>query len=219
MEGEKPTQSSDNGVTRLDAKTFFDTVTRPNVTAFIQNDGDYRLAVNAALCLDSAYGIIFEELREKNHSFLGKLGCKQKELKDNHFKDHVAGLCPEFEILRDAAYSLKHGKLSARRARMVYSAQDVSNEALVCGLLSSGGRLGASPVFISLADGKLERAWPLFRRAELFTDELLGDLGLGPLACPVPEYHTSAVLSATQAARGGSSAGGGFGRNQGHALP
>ncbi|EHH08189.1 hypothetical protein ATCR1_04604 [Agrobacterium tumefaciens CCNWGS0286] len=178
----------------MDAKSFFDTVTRPNITAFIQNDEDYRLAVNAALSLDSAYGIIFEELREKNHSFLGKLDCKQRELKDNHFKDHVAALCREFEILRDVAYSLKHGKLSARRARMVYSAQDVSSEALVCGLLSCGDRLGATSVFISLAGGELERAWPLFRRAELFTDELLGDLGLGPLACPVPEYHASAPL-------------------------
>lgn len=180
----------------MDAKSFFDTVTRPNITAFIQNDGDYRLAVNAALSLDSAYGIIFEELREKNHSFLGKLGCKQKEMKDNHFKDHIASLCPEFEILRDAAYSLKHGKLSARRARMVYSAQDVSSETIVCGLLSCGDRLGATSVFISLAGSELERAWPLFRRAELFTDELLGDLGLGPLACPVPEYHAFATLPA-----------------------
>ncbi len=179
----------------MDAKTFFDTVTRPNITAFIQNDGDYRLAVNAALSLDPAYGIIFEELRENGHQFLGKLGCQHSELKDNHFKDHVATLCPEFEVLRDAAYSLKHGKLSARRARMVYSAQDVASKKLRCGLLSCGDRLGASSVFISLADGKLERAWPLFRRAELFTDEPPWGLGARPpcvsrpgishIGCPV----------------------------------
>ncbi len=178
----------------MNAKTFFDTVARPNISAFIQNDGDYRLAVNAALSLDSAYGIIFEELRENGHQFLGNLGCQHKELKDNHFKDHIASLCPEYEILRDVAYSLKHGRLSGRRARMVYSAQDVSRKALVCGLLSCGDRLGATSVFISLAGGKLERAWPHFRRTELFTDELLGDLGLGPLACPVPEYHAATTL-------------------------
>ncbi|HCL66961.1 MAG TPA: hypothetical protein DIC56_19415 [Rhizobium sp.] len=174
----------------MNAVEFFNDVARPNITAAIQADHDYKLAVNAVLSVDATYGILFEQLRDLGHPFLHNVAIKSRRwgMQDGDFKEHIAKRSESFRAIRDAAYATKHGRLGSA-GRIVRAAEDVASLELVCGLFACGDPLGGSAVFIKLADGTLERSWSLLRRTELYTDELLGGLGLAPLTCPIPEYH------------------------------
>ncbi|MDR6664826.1 hypothetical protein J2X71_001071 [Rhizobium sp. 1399] len=46
---------------------FFETAARPNLKLAIEEDDDYRLAVNAILSVDAFYGILFEYLKDTSH--------------------------------------------------------------------------------------------------------------------------------------------------------
>ncbi|GAJ96181.1 hypothetical protein [Rhizobium rhizogenes] len=164
-------------------KEFYDVVTKPNIAEAIGNEEDYRLAVNAILSVDAAYGVLFEHLKVIQDPILQTVFVGEgepKELKDNHFKDYIAKQSKEFEIIRDAAYATKHGRLSDRKsgARLVRSPGDVRSRKLVVGLFACGDALGSSAVFIQSTDGEMHRTWYLLRKVEIFTDQLLVDLGI-----------------------------------------
>lgn len=159
---------------------FFETVTRPNLKMAIEEDDDYRLVVNAILTADAFYGILFEHLKDAGHPVIETVSFNGSSRTDSDFKEHFAQQSAEWSIVRDAAYATKHGRLSdtRKKVRLVRSAHDVSGKKLVAGLFAAGDRLGASAIFIQSTDGKLHRAWYLLRRVEMFTEDLLIDLGM-----------------------------------------
>ncbi|KAA1174653.1 hypothetical protein FP026_29655 [Rhizobium tropici] len=127
-------------------REFYEQVAKPNIAEVIDNDEDYRLAVNAITSVDAAYGVLFEHLKSVDAQILQAILFDGKELKDNHFKDHIAKQSKEFEIIRDAAYATKHGRLSDRKssARLVRSSGDVATHKLTTGLFAAGDALGSS---------------------------------------------------------------------------
>lgn len=174
----------------MDAVRFFNEVARPNIAAAVIDQHDYRLAINAVFAVDATYGILFHQLSETHHTYLSEVPASmpKRGVSDSDLKNHIAKSCPAFEMIRDAAYATKHGRLNSR-GRVVISADDVQSLGLVCGLFAVGDPLGGNAVFININAAHPERAWVLLRGVELFTDELFGELGLAPLACPIPAFH------------------------------
>ena len=162
----------------MNPREFFESVTRPNLKQAIENDDDYRLAVNAILSVDANYGILFEYLKDIGHSMLGEILNRPRELKDNHFKEHIAAQSRDFRIVRDAAFATKHGRLSGPVMRLISSADRVKTNELVSGLLSAGDRLGSSAIFFVVNEEDPLRSWVVLRRVEIFTEELLVSLDL-----------------------------------------
>ncbi len=164
-------------------KEFYEVVTKPNIAEAIGNEEDYRLAVNAILSVDAAYGVLFEHLKVIQDPIMQAVSVEEdepKELKDNHFKDYIARRSKEFKIIRDAAYATKHGRLSDRKsgARLVRSPGDVRSRKVVAGLFAAGDELGSSAVFVQSTDGEMYRIWYLLRKVEILTDGLFVDLGI-----------------------------------------
>jgi hypothetical protein len=95
---------------------FFETVAKPNVQALCNDVGELRLAVNAILSLDALTGII--------HADLHGNGLVTKD--DAAFRDSLATQHPDYRIVRDAAFALKHGELRGK-TRLVQRADQVTS--------------------------------------------------------------------------------------------
>jgi hypothetical protein len=95
----------------LTPQEFLEEVARPNAQATIDNRGDLRLAVNAIMSLDAFFGILHASLFER-----GTIS----ERSDDVWKDQLTQETENYRLVRDTAYSLKHGKLDrGTKARLV----------------------------------------------------------------------------------------------------
>jgi len=97
-------------------------------------------------------------------------------MEDDDLKDYIARQSSEFKIIRDVAFATKHGRLTHPTPRLVRSANEMSSEALLCGLMVCGDALGAHAVFIVVDNNRMERSWVLLQKVETFTEQLLADL-------------------------------------------
>jgi hypothetical protein len=96
---------------------FLDKVVTENVVRLCDNRGSLRHAVNALFVLDAFAGILFASVKGTDHA-----PCTT----DAEFREILARECSEFCIVRDAAFSLKHGELSrGRTPRLVRKAAQV----------------------------------------------------------------------------------------------
>jgi hypothetical protein len=68
-----------------------------------------RLAINAFLTADAFFGILHAELRSKNEAAVADLA------KDDEYRDDLAGRSRNYRILRDVAFSIKHGELKRKK--------------------------------------------------------------------------------------------------------
>jgi hypothetical protein len=93
----------------LTANGFYDDVLIPNVQAQHAENDSLRHAVNAIAALDYYVGIWCHEL-----TFAGRTG-----LKEEAFRDMFAARSPDYQILRDMAFALKHGELTSKKVRMI----------------------------------------------------------------------------------------------------
>jgi hypothetical protein len=94
---------------------FLSDVVTPNVDALRNDAGDLRLAANAILTLDALAGVI--------HADLHKRGLATPD--DGAFRDQLATQHLDYEIMRDAAFALKHGELRGKKSRLVQRANQV----------------------------------------------------------------------------------------------
>ena len=97
---------------------FLDNVVAPNAVHLGEDRGSMRRAVNALLTLDAFAGILFAHLKGLGRS---------RWADDSKFRDFLAEECPEFRIVRDAAFALKHGALTdpKKQPRLVQRAGQV----------------------------------------------------------------------------------------------
>jgi hypothetical protein len=95
---------------------YLDHVVTPNAVHLGENRGDMRYAVNALLTLDAFAGVLFAHLVK-----LDRAPSKD----DGEFRDVLSGECPEFRVVRDAAFALKHGELTGKKPRLVERADKV----------------------------------------------------------------------------------------------
>jgi len=98
-------------------REFFDEIAEPNAQLAVANRGDLRLAINAMMTLDAFVGIL--------HAALSETG-RVTENNDAKWKEALAMQSPDYELLRDTAYALKHGQLDPKRKRrIVYRPQQL----------------------------------------------------------------------------------------------
>jgi hypothetical protein len=99
---------------------FLDNVVRRNVVHLGEARGSVRRAVNALLTLDAFAGILFAHLES-----LARL----RWANDPKFREFLSEECPEFRIVRDAAFALKHGALTdpKKQPRFVRKADQVAS--------------------------------------------------------------------------------------------
>jgi hypothetical protein len=97
---------------------FLNEIVAPNVAALSDDVGDLRLAVNAILTLDAMAGIIHDNLYKRGLVTTAN---------DVEFRDRLALQYPEYVIVRDAAFALKHGELRSGKPRLVRRAAQVTS--------------------------------------------------------------------------------------------
>lgn len=131
-------------------RQFFDAVCRPNVSALVEIHDDVRLAVNAILSLDAAVGILYVSLKEAGASVPSK---------DFVFRNEVATQVRKYDLLRDTAFSLKHGTLDGRAPRLVSRHSQMTQAGVGFGEFTFGrDPFGGTTIFIEKNDGTRERA-------------------------------------------------------------
>ena len=84
-------------------RQFFDEVAEPNACSAIAARGDLRHAINAVMTLDALFGIL--------HAALHDAGIVSRR-RDDDWKEELAGQSDDYRLLRDLAYTLKHGQLN-----------------------------------------------------------------------------------------------------------
>jgi hypothetical protein len=62
------------------------------------------------MTLDAFFGVLHATLRDSE---------KLEERSDDRWKEELARQNPDYRLLRDCAYALKHGRLDDRKARLV----------------------------------------------------------------------------------------------------
>jgi hypothetical protein len=100
---------------------FLDNVVTRNVVHLGEARGSMRRAVNALLTLDAFAGVLFAHLES-----LGRL----RWANDSKFREFLSEECPEFRIVRDAAFALKDGALTdpKKQPRFVKKADQVVSD-------------------------------------------------------------------------------------------
>ena len=106
---------------KLTPDHFLGEIVTGNVLQLSENRGNMTCAVNALLTLDAFTGILFAHLAN----------LKRSPFKDDiEFRDVLCHECSEFRIVRDAAFALKHGELTAKKPRLVQRADRAFDQAV-----------------------------------------------------------------------------------------
>lgn len=150
-------------------RQFLDSVCHPNVSAACGMHDDIRLAVNAILSLDAAVGILHAKLKTEGIAVVAD---------DREFRKEVAKTNPKYELLRDTAFSLKHGTLEGKIARLVSHHHQVAQAGVPFGSFTFGqDTFGGTTVFIEKNDGTCERASDVAMIVLRELDQLLSSHG------------------------------------------
>lgn len=96
--------------TSQELSEYLDEVSAANANAAIDAAGDRRLAINAIMTLGGFFGTL--------HCALFEAGAIA-EKSDDVWKESLAIESPPYRVLRDAAYALKHGNLTHKKARLI----------------------------------------------------------------------------------------------------
>jgi hypothetical protein len=86
----------------MEPRDFIEQVVDANLYELRSNPGCMRSAVNAILVVDAAAGII---------AYVENLGSFSRD-QDTKVRNELSSVAPAFQLVRDAAFSLKHGFLS-----------------------------------------------------------------------------------------------------------
>src|SRR3712207_5041989 len=103
---------------------FFDNIAELNVNEFLPSFWKERAAVNAILTLDAFFGILFAHLKGISDPTVSQIPD------DRRYRDQIASTSVDYQILRDAAFSIKHGELTGTKARLVSRADQVGSSAV-----------------------------------------------------------------------------------------
>ncbi len=153
------------------AQTFYDVVVVPNVDAQHQDTSSYRHAFNAIASLDDYVGIWALEL----------LRSRKTSSKEEAFRDFVASRCEEYRILRDMAYSLKHGELTGGKARLVKEAERLHKQGPAFNPAAFSSAFATDPVIcVRVEDGRVLSVWRLLSRATSTLTDIQNEMAPAP---------------------------------------
>ena len=128
---------------------FLAEVVQRNMEDALRHPGDLRLACNAILCMDALMGITYWHL----HALGDPRATRYHgDNPDSKFRADLVKSRQELRALRDASYSLKHGRLT-RGNRVIDSASQVTEGANVLGYFRVGDELGGQLVYLEVKTG------------------------------------------------------------------
>lgn len=113
-----------------------------------QNPESLKRACNVLQSMDALMGIAFWHLHAR-----GDQRATRHKNSGSAFKGDLATQSDDVRALRDASYSLKHGRLTSGN-RVMDSASQVTEGMNVLGFFRPGDRLGGQLVFLELATGR-----------------------------------------------------------------
>jgi len=135
---------------------FFRVVVQPNCADAIANPKSLRCAANAIFALDAVIGMAYWYLHDLNDA-----SAIRHDGDDSSYKTDLAKDSQPYQVIKDTAFALKHGRLTRRKKRplVVDSSQFDTEVHTLSGTFNlNSSRLDGEYVHISLADGKTEAA-------------------------------------------------------------
>jgi hypothetical protein len=148
---------------------YYQQVVEPNVIDALTRPDSPQAASNAILTIDALAGITFWYLHGKGDTAATMHGCD-----DSSYKADLAEQSSAFRALRDAAFSLKHGRLTRGRREMS-DAKQMTQDVNVLGYFRVGDMLGGSLVYLDLTSGRAA-ARDLIAEANKFMKMLVAGL-------------------------------------------
>jgi hypothetical protein len=131
--------------TTLTPRVFFESVVKPNADELSKHHNDIRLAINAIVTADALFGILYAELRSKNRSAVANFAD------DDRYRDDLASRSRDYRILRDVAFSIKHGELRRKKPRLVKNVRQIQTAIAGFGILMCGyDRTGETVLLIHI---------------------------------------------------------------------
>ena len=133
---------------------FLAEVVQPNMEDALRHPGDLRFACNAILCMDALMGLTYWHLEDLGDPRATKYRNAQQP--DSDFRGDLiaSSKCAELRGLRDASYTLKHGRLkSTRQKRVINSASQVAEAANSLGWFQVGDELNGQLVYWDTTTG------------------------------------------------------------------
>ncbi len=119
---------------------FLNEVALPNVADALDAPDSLRATVNAVLTLDALVGVLHAHMVE-----IGVPGVSAAWDDDTVFRGKLVKKEPAYEVLRDAAFALKHGGLKSKE-RQVQRASDIQDEDLCLDDFRVDDELGGSAI-------------------------------------------------------------------------
>jgi hypothetical protein len=159
-------ETSSNAIT---PQKFLAEVVHPNVVDALSNPGNVRAATNAILALDALVGIAFWYLKDRDHSSVRSMK------RDEKLRDVLAAESENYRTLRDAAFSLKHGRLISSN-RIVEDTAQFSTGSNMLGHFQVGDSLGGYLVYLKLSSGALVATRTIIGAAFAFLKDFVSDL-------------------------------------------
>jgi hypothetical protein len=101
------------------SRHFLTDVVKPNVDEFLKAFWHERSAVNAIVTFDCLLGALFVEL---------KAAGQINDADDTIFRDRLASTDGNIQLVRDAAFALKHGELKHNKPRLVRRSDQIGGK-------------------------------------------------------------------------------------------
>ena len=159
---------------KMTPKQFFLIVVQPNCADAIAHPQSLRFATNAIFALDAVVGITYWYLHD-----LGDASATVHNGDDSPYKAKLAQNSAQYQIIKDTAFALKHGRLTRSR-RVPPLVKDASQFDAEVHTLSGMFKLDSSSVdgervHISLATGQIE-AIPIIVATLSFLENYVANL-------------------------------------------
>jgi hypothetical protein len=154
-------------------RQFFDEVAEPNAQLAIADRSNLRHAVNAIMTLDAVFGIL--------HAALPQATRKREAVpeRDNEWKNQLAGENQDYRLLRDTAFTIKHGELTElKKPRLIRRADQVreAQGGFQANAFSSGFQI--DQIWIMGLDDSQRRANEVIERVVDFAKSKLTKYGM-----------------------------------------
>jgi hypothetical protein len=156
--------------TKMTPSQFLSDVCWPNVVEALEHPQSVRSCTNAILTLDALMGCLFWHLRDAGH-----LTASNYPDDDSTYKDELAAENDSIRTLRDAAFALKHGRLTRKTPRLMDDASQIVLAPNGLGSFRVGDPIGGGLVFLDLERGAIS-ARTVIGEAGIFLKNLVADV-------------------------------------------
>ncbi|TNC16421.1 hypothetical protein FF100_04025 [Methylobacterium terricola] len=126
---------------------FLEEVAHPNMVQALEEPDSKLRIINAIMSLDALAGIIYTYGSSIKDPAISAFKS------DTKFRDNLAEISHSFKVLRDTAFSIKHGELTHDKPRLVRSVGSIQERINGFGLFRLGDEIGGSVVVIEYDPG------------------------------------------------------------------